>query len=42
MAAPLRRVPVRRPATAGDYDGSELSLKGDGGPTCLSAPLLRG
>jgi len=23
------------------YDGSELSLKGDGGPTCLTAPLLR-
>ena len=24
------------------YDGSELSLKGDGGPTCLTQPLLRG
>ena len=23
------------------YAGSELSLKGDGGPTCLTAPLLR-
>ena len=23
------------------YDGSELSLKGDGGPTCLTAPLWR-
>ena len=23
------------------YDGSDLSLKGDGGPTCLTAPLLR-
>src|SRR3954469_19670483 len=23
------------------YDVSELSLKGDGGPTCLTAPLLR-
>jgi dimethylargininase len=23
------------------YDGSELSLKGDGGPTCLTCPLLR-
>ena len=23
------------------YDGSELSLKGDGGPTCLTQPLLR-
>ncbi len=24
------------------YDGSEISLKGDGGPTCLTAPMLRG
>ncbi len=24
------------------YNGSDLSLKGDGGPTCLTAPLLRG
>ena len=24
------------------YDGSEISLKGDGGPTCLTQPLLRG
>ena len=24
------------------YDGSDLSVKGDGGPTCLTAPLLRG
>jgi N-dimethylarginine dimethylaminohydrolase len=24
------------------YDGSDISLKGDGGPTCLTAPLLRG
>ena len=24
------------------YDGTDLSLKGDGGPTCLTAPLLRG
>jgi N-dimethylarginine dimethylaminohydrolase len=23
------------------YDGSEISLKGDGGPTCLTLPLLR-
>lgn len=23
------------------YDGTELSLKGDGGPTCLTCPLLR-
>ncbi len=24
------------------YDGSEISLKGDGGPTCLTRPLRRG
>jgi N-dimethylarginine dimethylaminohydrolase len=24
------------------YEGGELSLKGDGGPTCLTMPLLRG
>jgi dimethylargininase len=24
------------------YDGSEISVKGDGGPTCLTQPLLRG
>jgi dimethylargininase len=23
------------------YDGSDISLKGDGGPTCLTAPILR-
>jgi N-dimethylarginine dimethylaminohydrolase len=23
------------------YEGTELSLKGDGGPTCLTMPLLR-
>jgi N-dimethylarginine dimethylaminohydrolase len=23
------------------YGGSEISLKGDGGPTCLTQPLLR-
>jgi dimethylargininase len=26
----------------GVYSGEELSLKGDGGPTCLTRPLLRG
>jgi N-dimethylarginine dimethylaminohydrolase len=35
----------RRLAAAGVevlvYEGSELSLKGDGGPTCLTMPLLR-
>jgi len=25
-----------------EYDGSEISIKGDGGPTCLTAPILRG
>jgi len=24
------------------YAGSEISIKGDGGPTCLTAPILRG
>ena len=24
------------------FDGSEISRKGDGGPTCLTRPLLRG
>ncbi len=24
-----------------EYDGSEISLKGDGGPTCLTAPVWR-
>ena len=23
------------------YNGSEISLKGEGGPTCLTRPLLR-
>jgi hypothetical protein len=23
------------------YDGSEISVKGDGGPTCLTAPIWR-
>jgi dimethylargininase len=23
------------------YDGSDISLKGDGGPTCLTAPIWR-
>ena len=24
-----------------EYDGSEISVKGDGGPTCLTAPIWR-
>jgi len=40
--APLvRRSLERRGVEVHLYDGSELSLKGDGGPTCLTAPLLR-
>jgi dimethylargininase len=40
--APLvRRELERRGVEVHVYDGSELSLKGDGGPTCLTAPLLR-
>jgi len=42
-AAPaVRRALERRGVEVHTYDGSELSLKGDGGPTCLTAPLLRG
>ena len=38
----VRRELERRGVEVHVYDGSELSLKGDGGPTCLTAPLLRG
>jgi dimethylargininase len=41
-AATVRRELERRGVEVHVYDGSELSLKGDGGPTCLTAPLLRG
>jgi dimethylargininase len=42
-AAPaVRRELERRGIEVHVYDGSELSLKGDGGPTCLTQPLLRG
>jgi N-dimethylarginine dimethylaminohydrolase len=42
-AAPaVHRALERRGVEVHTYDGSELSLKGDGGPTCLTAPLLRG
>jgi dimethylargininase len=37
----VRRELERRGVEVHSYDGSELSLKGDGGPTCLTAPLLR-
>jgi N-dimethylarginine dimethylaminohydrolase len=29
-------------ATVIEYDGMEISAKGQGGPTCLTRPLLRG
>ena len=38
----LRRELESRGVEVHVYDGSELSLKGDGGPTCLTAPLARG
>ena len=37
----VRRALEARGVEVHVYDGSELSLKGDGGPTCLTAPLLR-
>jgi N-dimethylarginine dimethylaminohydrolase len=38
----LRRRIEARGVEVHAYDGSELSLKGDGGPTCLTCPLERG
>jgi N-dimethylarginine dimethylaminohydrolase len=40
-AGGVRRSLERRGVEVHTYDGSELSLKGDGGTTCLTAPLLR-
>jgi N-dimethylarginine dimethylaminohydrolase len=40
-AAEVRKALEDRGVEVHVYDGSELSLKGDGGPTCLTAPLLR-
>lgn len=37
----LRRRIEARGVEVHTYDGSELSLKGDGGPTCLTCPLWR-
>ena len=37
-----RRALERQGCEVHCYDGSEISLKGDGGPTCLTQPLLRG
>lgn len=39
--AGVRRELERRGVEVHAYEGSELSLKGDGGPTCLTLPLLR-
>ncbi len=40
-APAVRRALEQHGVEVHTYDGSELSLKGDGGPTCLTAPLLR-
>jgi len=40
-ATAVRRELEERGVEVHVYDGSELSLKGDGGPTCLTQPLLR-
>jgi dimethylargininase len=40
-APTVRRELERHGVEVHVYDGSQLSLKGDGGPTCLTAPLLR-
>ncbi len=40
-APAVQRALEQRGVEVHTYDGSELSLKGDGGPTCLTAPLLR-
>ena len=37
----VRRALEQRGVEVHVYDGSDLSLKGDGGPTCLTCPLLR-
>jgi N-dimethylarginine dimethylaminohydrolase len=37
----VRRALDRRGVEVHVYEGSELSVKGDGGPTCLTAPLWR-
>lgn len=40
-APAVRRVLEHHGVEVHTYAGSELSLKGDGGPTCLTSPLLR-
>jgi arginine deiminase len=41
-APAVRTALERRGIEVHAYDGSELTTKGDGGPTCLTAPILRG
>jgi arginine deiminase len=36
-----RRALEQAGATVIEYDGSEISAKGCGGPTCLTRPLVR-
>ena len=39
---PLTRAALERAgATVVEYSGSEISVKGAGGPTCLTRPLVR-
>ena len=40
-APKVRKALEERGVEVHAYDGTDLSLKGDGGPTCLTAPLLR-
>jgi N-dimethylarginine dimethylaminohydrolase len=40
-APKVRRALEQRGVEVHAYDGTDLSLKGDGGPTCLTAPILR-
>ncbi|MCJ7681028.1 MAG: arginine deiminase family protein, partial [Candidatus Aminicenantes bacterium] len=40
---PLTKERLRREGiTVIEYDGEDLSVKGSGGPTCLTLPLSRG
>jgi len=41
-AAKVRRQLEAKGVEVHTYANSDVSLKGDGGPTCLTAPLLRG
>ena len=40
-APTVRRQLEQRGVEVHTYEGSDVSLKGFGGPTCLTAPLLR-